>query len=438
MTTTPTDRNIQKRIRFLQIIAIIVLVLYNLTPRIDSFDTAFYLMAGENIFDGKLDCLRTPVYPFLLKGFELLFGYKGMTLAITILQSIIYLFSASSLYALANRVISNQNIIWGALLLYVTVMAPGWCNELSTESLSISGTIIVTNMLLGYISRTDEESGAFTFGIKLSLYNISIHLLVVLLIFLRPTFILFLAILPCLWIYQAIQTKQIQRYLLPLLCSILCISCYWGYNQLYKNQYGIATSTISFECNTIYNLKRSNCWDLAAVINKEGKEICTKIDKDYTCNYEPIYQLIDNEPGSLPILHDACQDMIQAHKTQYRNYRIQTFCRSFESRFPGAVNTHSRLGIVLFFINLFLAIPLSIFYLIVPLSIIILFRAIFMNRKIPIAETLIIGITAAQYIGIAFSASEAHARLMSPVYGLFIIILAIGLDKIINFQKTEY
>ena len=47
------------------LIAIVVLTLYNLTPALNSFDTEYYILAGQNFLDGKIDCLRTPVYPLL-------------------------------------------------------------------------------------------------------------------------------------------------------------------------------------------------------------------------------------------------------------------------------------------------------------------------------------------------------------------------------------
>lgn len=49
------------------VLTIVVLTLYNLTPSIGGFDVPFYFLAGEHLWDGQNDCLRTPVYPLLLK-----------------------------------------------------------------------------------------------------------------------------------------------------------------------------------------------------------------------------------------------------------------------------------------------------------------------------------------------------------------------------------
>ena len=124
--------------------------------------------------------------------------------------------------------------------------------------------------------------------------------------------------------------------------------------------------------------------------------------------------------------------MIQAHKQQYYRYRIQTFVESFNTRFPGAVNTRSALSALLFFWFLFWAMPLSLFYLVVPISGVALLYFIVKKKKVPVIESLIVATTFAQYVGIILSASEAHARLMIPVYGLFLLILAIGLDRFVR------
>ena len=38
------------------ILTIVILTLYNLTPRIGGFDVPYYFLAGEHLWNGKLDC----------------------------------------------------------------------------------------------------------------------------------------------------------------------------------------------------------------------------------------------------------------------------------------------------------------------------------------------------------------------------------------------
>lgn len=399
-------------------ISVLVLIFFDLTPSVPGFDIPFYLLAGQHLFEGRLDCLRTPTYPIIIQSFKLLFGDEGLSIAMTVLQSLVYLLSVQSLVRLVGQVIRSRYIQLGTVFFYVLVIAPAWCNEIATESLSLSGCIILVGLVVRFY-----DSKKWNIGVIL-------HILLLFLVFLRPTFVLFFAVLPCLWIWKMAETRQFcASMMVALVSTMICMGCFLLYNKSYEKQYGKQTSTISFECNTVYNLKRSGCWDVNVVSDPQAVKICKKLDEEYTCNYEPLYWIVDSIPGSLPLISEACDDMIQAHKQQYYRYRIQTFVESFNTRFPGAINTKSALSTLLFFWSLFWAMPLSLFYLVVPISVVALLYFIVKRKRVPVVESFIIVTTFAQYVGIVLSASEAHARLMIPVYGLFLLILAIGLDR---------
>lgn len=403
------------------IVAVVMLLLYNLTPVVPCFDSQFYLWAGKHIAAGRIDCLRTPVYPIILHFLSSVFGKQGLGIAITLFQSVFYLFSVGSFLHLVQKVITNRIINLLTMLLFVVVISPAWCNEIATESLSLSGCIILVDLVVRFY---DSKK-----------WNILVvlHFLLLFLVFLRPTFVLFFAVLPCLWIWKMAETRQFcASMMVALVSTMICMGCFLLYNKSYEKQYGKQTSTISFECNTVYNLKRSGCWDVNVVSDPQAVKICKKLDEEYTCNYEPLYWIVDSIPGSLPLISEACDDMIQAHEQQYCRYRIQTFVESFNTRFPGAINTKSALSTLLFFWSLFWAMPLSLFYLVVPISVVALLYFIVKRKRVPVVESFIIVTTFAQYVGIVLSASEAHARLMIPVYGLFLLILAIGLDRFVR------
>ena len=164
------------------LVAIIILTLYNLTPPIDGFDTQYYFLAGERLWNGQLDCLRTPVYPLLLKLFNVCFGDRGGVAGIVILQSAVYLLSVASLHNIARLAIKNRLIQMAVTFLYVICVAPGWCNELMTESLSISGCVIIADLICRYIQRPSAKT------------SIGIFLITLFLVFIRPSFIFLFAI----------------------------------------------------------------------------------------------------------------------------------------------------------------------------------------------------------------------------------------------------
>lgn len=405
------------------IITIAVLTLYNLTPSIGGFDVPYYYLAGEHLWNGELDCLRTPVYPFLLKVFDVCLGHKGGIAGIIILQSIVYLISVSSLKSITTQVIENRKIDYAVMLLYVLCVAPGWCNELLTESLSISGCVIIADLIIRYIKKP-------TFGISLA-----IALLTVLLVFLRPSFIFLFAILPFVWVVLWFRKKQRLLQTASLALTLMCISCYFVYNKAYQKEYGVFTSSISFVCNDIYNLKRSGVWNIEKVSNPQTKQLFDQIEN--SINYEPTYREIDNNHKSLPAIVEGCNEMKAGNEKTLREYQIKITAASFDKRFSAAVNTHTPLSAFLFASSLFWALPLSLFYSIVVVSLLALTVYFIQRRSFPLIATVIILFTAAQCVGIVLYASEAHERLLLPVYPMFLVLLGLTLEKLLKFANQD-
>lgn len=403
------------------IIAVTILVLYDLTPRIDGFDTPFYFLAGDNLWNGQLDCLRTPVYPFLLKLFNVCFGDRGGIIGIIVLQSIVYLISVASLRNVSRFIIHSHFIQEIVSLLYVVCIAPGWCNELMTESLSISGCIIITDLVCRYVNKP---------SLRLS---IGVFILTLLLIFLRPSFIFLFAILPFVWFVLWIRNNHRLMQTISLVLTLFCIVTYFGYCKAYEKKYGVFTSSISFVCNDIYNLKRSGVWDIEKVNNPEAKLVLHNIDKQWVGNYSPVYNTISSDHKSLQLISDGCNEMKEGSKKTLRQHQVMITASSFDKRFNSSVNTHTPLSAILFGSSLFLALPLSIFYSIVFISCLALIVYFFQRRTIPLLAAVLIIITTAQCVGILLYASEAHERLLLPVYPLFLMLLGLFLEKTYNY-----
>ena len=403
------------------IITIVILTLYNITPSVGGYDVPYYFLAGEHLWNGELDCLRTPVYPLLLKLFSVCLGDKGGIAGIIILQSVVYLISVASLKSITTQVIKNQKIQYTVMLLYVLCVAPGWCNEMLTESLSISGCVIITDLIVRYI--------------KKSTYSLSfaIALLSIILVFLRPSFIFLFAILPFLWIVLWIRKKQRLFQSISLILMLLCVTSYFAYCKAYEKEYGVFTSSISFVCNDIYNLKRSGAWNIERVTNPQTKQMMREIEA--SVNYEPIYQAVMNDHKSLSAIAKGCNKMKTGNEKQLREHQIKITAVSFDKRFSASVNTLTPISSALFASSLFLSLPLSLFYSIAVISLLALIIYFFQKKSIPLTATTIILFTAAQCFGIVLYASEAHERLLLPVYPLFLVLLGIALEKFFEFAK---
>ncbi len=401
-------------------VAIIVLTLYNLTPALNSFDTEYYILAGQNILDGKIDCLRTPVYPLLCQAFIIMFSFKGLPIAMTIFQSLIYLISLVSLQHIAHYTIKNKTIRFITLFFYILCIAPGWCNEILTESLCISGCTIMTDLVLSYVYKPSITK------------NISLHLFLIFLVFLRPTFIIFFAILPVLWLFH----RTLFKYkIISFSLTFFCIACFGLYCSAYKNVYGKFGTSSALVINKIYDAQRGGYWDASAVKSHESKKWIDYIDENYTGNYGFLYQTITDHPETLVPISNGCDEMIHNHTSEWQKYRIQLFASSCDKRMQAAVNTHTPLSSALFLSSLFLSFPLSLFYLIIILATIALLANIIIQKSIPIGYFLIIAIIVAYTVGIVLKACDSHERLLLPVYPLFIVMLGSAFEKATQFFR---
>jgi hypothetical protein len=354
----------------------------------------------------------------LLKSFSVCFGGKGGIIGIIILQSIVYLISVAAVRNITQQVIHNRVLREAVALLYVVCVAPGWCNELMTESLSISGCVILADLVCRYINKPSWR------------LSIGIFLLTGFLVFLRPSFIFIFAILPVVWIVMWIRKTHRAIQIISLSLTMLCAFLYLGYSKAYEKEYGVFTSSICFACNDIYNIKRSEAWNLDKVSNPQAKEVLTQIDEQWCGNYDPIYQAISSNHKNLKYIAIGCNEMKQGSKKALIRHRLAITAASFDKRFNASVNTHTPLSAILFGSSLFLALPLSIFYSIVVISCIALIVYILKKRGIPLLATVLILFTAAQCVGIVLFASEGHERLLLPVYPLFLVLLGTAIEKV--------
>lgn len=403
--------------------AISVLTLYNLTPRIDGFDTQFYYLAGEQLCNGHIDCLRTPVYPLLLQLFSVCFGHNGSIVGVTILQSIIYLISAASLRNITKFTIKNRYIQESVAILYVICVAPGWCNEMMTESLSISGCVIIADQLCRYISRPSYR------------LSISIFILTFLLVFLRPSFIFLFAIAPMVWIVLWIRKNNRMLQMISLTLSLACVVTFLGYCKAYEKEYGVFSSSISFICNDIYNLQRSGAWDTSKISNHQAQLFMSNIEDDI--NYAPTYEAVSANPKCLPSIVQACEELKTGSEKTLRVHQLKISAASFDKHFNASVNTKTPLSAILFASSLFLSLPLSLFYAIVVISFSSLVVFFLRKRNIPLIGAVLVLFSAAQCIGIVLYASEAHERLLLPVYPLFLILLGLYIEKALLFINHQ-
>ncbi len=186
----------------------------------------------KEIFQGKLRA-RTPVYPIINKISEKLFitDYLRFT---CIIQHIIWFIAIIFLYKLLKMLLKNIKIVMFITLIYA--LSPsiiGWNNYILTESLALSGTIILIYFIVKYIKEPKI------------LIGITATIIAIVLTFLRPTSIIYVVFLEMFWIMRFIlDRKNIKKDFICFLSStftiILIILYAIAFHKIY-NIYSITT-----------------------------------------------------------------------------------------------------------------------------------------------------------------------------------------------------
>ncbi len=174
-------------------------------------------------FDG-----RTPVYPAIIRLCYVIFGEVNFYLALTTLQQVVGIISVVFLYKAIVMVFKNEKTAFWLTVLYGACPSVySWDYCLLTESFALSGTVIFLYLMMRYI-----QTPRFWLGAT------SISLMFVL-TFLRPTFLLFDAVLFAFWIGRLIFCKEERKLAVKLcLCSSAVFAVVVVYACIFYQSFG--------------------------------------------------------------------------------------------------------------------------------------------------------------------------------------------------------
>ncbi len=186
---------------------------FNLYPiEILYTDSGTYIWKNfKEIFQGKLR-VRTPIYPLIIKICEKVFT-NDYLMFVCIIQHIIGFIAIIFLYKTLKMLLKNIKIVMFITILYALSPAIiGWNNVILTESLAISGTIILIHFIVKYIKEPKILNG------------ITATIIAVVLTFLRPTSIIYVVFLEMFWIMRFIlDRKSIKKDFICFLSSTFTI-----------------------------------------------------------------------------------------------------------------------------------------------------------------------------------------------------------------------
>lgn len=164
-----------------------------------------------DFFHLNLTSGRTPVYPAFLAVIRLLFGEHSYLNIVPMVQSVISLISLIFLFRLL-WILTHNDFLAGIVTTGYGVCPDiiVWDYSILTESLALSFTIIFIYLLVLFLRNPQFITGIKVIGLS------------VLMIFERPTFLLFAVVLFGFWILRMLAYKDERKMLLRLCIASLC------------------------------------------------------------------------------------------------------------------------------------------------------------------------------------------------------------------------
>lgn len=164
-----------------------------------------------DFFHLNLTSGRTPVYPAFLAVIRLLFGEHSYLNIVPMVQSVISLISLIFLFRLL-WILTHNDLLAGIVTTGYGVCPDiiVWDYSILTESLALSFTIIFIYLLVLFLKNPQFITGIKVIGLS------------VLMIFERPTFLLFAVVLFGFWILRMLAYKDERKMLLRLCIASLC------------------------------------------------------------------------------------------------------------------------------------------------------------------------------------------------------------------------
>lgn len=308
-----TNSSQAQQLKFIYVCAIIGLFLLAIVFKPTSQpDTGSYFLAGEKLFSGSLDVLRTPVYPFICHIVDIL-APSHHYITLTIIQSVVFLISVFCFYKTSTSLMERRAVaFWCSLFYALSPAISTWVLLSITESLSCSFVVIFFYYL---VESTEHPSLLNSIG------QVAMLLLV---LFIRPSFIYVIPLAVIYWTYLLVK-KRDAKTLVNFAGILLCLSAYLIYCNAFKRQYKVfATSSVSTVNVCMRLVNEPQLLETKAVNNAEMQTyIANNID---TCRYAwQIYHLSNRfiDRYGLDNFNKIIRETVSKHKKEIARIYIE-------------------------------------------------------------------------------------------------------------------
>ena len=409
---------------------------YNSFEATALFDTSSYFEAAGRLAEGKVDLLRTPLYPVYLRFCEKIGGENVNQVAVSF-QIIFFFISIWFFYKLLEQFTSNHVMLAAGSILY-GCMTPyiNFNFMMLTESFSVSLIVIFCFFLV----RSVKEY-------KFSFLTVSI-ILSFIMTMLRPGAVYLyiadlLAMIPFAVKFIRKKLSFTKAVLVPLISFILCVAALFGYMSKNKSDNGYYGLSYVSEMNKFYDVVMADIWQ-----DNQDREIVDKIS-----------ELTDGGPGTLGAAIDTETEFrdparIKAFNAEAIDDHTKDYCLFLLKKVWTMGYNHMSYNLShdsyylkedvsrdIYWIGDFLDFNVNFVYLIVLMSGIFIVALIFDRKRFLWPEFLITAVRAGQLaVNILAGPAEFH-RLNATCYPLAILLLfawaGLAYDKIRGSGKAK-
>lgn len=278
------------------------------------WDTDSYLEAGTVFLSGGIDIFRTPVYPIILKGFNMWCG-DYYYVAVIVLQLAVFVYSVHRFRCICTFLWGTSRIKWVVLSLYAfhpTMLF--WHKILLTESLSLSVGVVYLYFLIRFLQRPSQKA------VWCSQAGLCF------LLFIRPSFLYLLPLNVLFWIWQFVR-KRIKLTWIALACSVGILGLYVGYTHAFGRVYGQNMVSEVGDINQYWILREADLVDEDLVDNPAMRKDLLRFKKQgVVYRSDHILEFIElQEKYGLPACHKMVWSSIQEHFRHYKRARRNSF-----------------------------------------------------------------------------------------------------------------
>ena len=377
-------------------------------PVVQTFDSASYVEAWTAFGQGRLDMLRTPVYPLILHWMQVLFGSRFLY-ATVCLQYLTFFISIWFFHRLTVYFCSPTASFWITLIYAANPIMCAWSNHILTESFAISGFVVL--LYLGYWLWQEPSIWI----------SILFTVQILFLLFLRPVFVYLLPVFAALSLLLFLQHKKYEALLFLTGVLISCLSLV-GYMSAFKKEHGVfAPSSVS-----IIN-QYSNARIFGYLNPVDSPDSLLK--KDLLAYFESHGNRVDEASTASLEAFDLCEEfdlaiikstVLTGKKNNpvkvVKGLLVRTYTSCMESVFSSWIPFLRRLSKAF-------SPPLGLLYLFLFIYIIVFVIRVYQSRTIPLYSTLLLMLGISNIIVSVIGAQSDWGRLIAPSTPIWLLLV---------------